>query len=124
MTDDLTPERVRDDLRADPRFTLPRSYVTDLLAAWTRDRARLEAVTEQRDALVPLAQLGDKVVGMGSHCEDELNLGIATVHMSQNFEGDYNEDWSDGPALAPALAALAAIRAERTTTTEGGQGDE
>jgi hypothetical protein len=108
MSDELTPERARELIGRCRVVRLGAHHlsygqtmnaISDILAAWTRDRERVAVVTAQRDALVPLAEawLDEEP----KECDDHF------VPLE---------------AVVKAVAALAAIRSEQTTTTEGGQG--
>jgi len=89
MTDDLTPERARELVRNKETGLLVPLW-SRILAAWERDRARLATVTAQRDALAR----------------------IAAFELYEDSLVPYDHHYIE------ASVALAAIRAEQTTTTE------
>jgi hypothetical protein len=109
MSDDLTPERAREmlcDAQYEPQpecaWQMADNAGRAILAAWERDRAELDAlrerlaeVTKQRDALVPY-------------------LANVVLDSSEGRFMGYSAEW-----LAPAVAILAAIRAEREGQRDG-----
>jgi hypothetical protein len=88
-SDDLTPERARELVRNKETGLLAPLW-SRILAAWERDRDRLATVTAQRDALAR----------------------IAAFEVEEDSPLPYDHHYVE------ASAALTAIRAEQTTTTE------
>jgi hypothetical protein len=114
MSDELTPERAREMLEHEERHKHEATALC-VIDAWTRDRERLAVVTAQRDALVPLAEAQLAVGDLLDDCAlcDTVKEACRLVekHYNTTTPGDDRD----------ASTALAAIRAERTTTTEGGK---